>query len=414
MKVWPLTPRGTGAVILGIASFVLAHTFGVGALLYFSVLLLAVVAVSVATLYLVRRTEQVTRSFLPDTAAAGGEVDVRARVSVRSPLPTTQGRWKDRLPAGITGDATGTFPAMASGLAAGARVVDIAYRVRTERRGVRSIGPLEVTSTDPFGFARRRHLIGRAVPLTVAPAIVELGALSELPGAAGGSMHSTTNELGQGSDNLIPRVYVPGDSMRRIHWRASAHRDELMVRQEEQESTPEAIVVLDRSVHRWSSDALRAPGLDSAFETAVSACASTIAKLVHEGYTVTAIDVDGTGLVERIDAGDSFAVEAMTAAFATLTARRDAGLDELVRLFAGTMTGPLVLITGTFTPEDAAALAPLAHHSTLPLLLAVGADQDALAHAAAHGWHAASVHPEDDLADVWADVNDRGQSRVGA
>ena len=56
--------------------------------------------------------------------------------------------------------------------------------------------------------------------------------------------------------------------MRRIHWRATAHRDELMVRQEEQESTPEATVVLDRGVLRWSPEALRAPGADAGFEAA--------------------------------------------------------------------------------------------------------------------------------------------------
>ena len=95
--------------------------------------------------------------------------------------------------------------------------------------------------------------------MTVAPAIVDLPPLTDFAGEAGGTLHTTTNQLGQGADNLVARPYVPGDSMRRIHWRATAHRDELMVRQEEQESTPEASVVLDRGVLRWSPEAMQAP-----------------------------------------------------------------------------------------------------------------------------------------------------------
>ena len=98
--------------------------------------------------------------------------------------------------------------------------------------------------------------------MTVAPAVIDLPPLTNFAGEAGGTLHTTTNQLGQGADNLVARPYVPGDSMRRIHWRATAHRDELMVRQEEQESTPEASVVIDRGALRWSPEAMYAPGAD--------------------------------------------------------------------------------------------------------------------------------------------------------
>ena len=92
--------------------------------------------------------------------------------------------------------------------------------------------------------------------------------------------------------------------MRRIHWRASAHRDELMVRQEEQETTPEAVVVLDRGAPRWAAEAMGAPGADPGFEAAVTTCVSAVARLVLDGYSVEVIDSDGTALAERIDGGD--------------------------------------------------------------------------------------------------------------
>ena len=200
--------------------------------------------------------------------------------------------------------------------------------------------------------------------------------------------------------------------MRRIHWRATAHRDELMVRQEEQESTPEASVVLDRGVLRWAAEAMHAPGADPGFELAVSACVSAVARLVHDGYAVEVIDSDGTVLAERIDGGDMAEVEGLLSHFATITARRDDSLTRLPRLFAGVMTGPVILIAGRVDPSDADAIAAVAHHSTLPMLLAVGPVGDALDRAADHGWRVASIDPDGDLAAAWGNAVGRGVSHV--
>ena len=47
MTRWPLTPRGTGAIVLAFAAFILAPAFGVPALLFFGVLLVAAVGLPV-------------------------------------------------------------------------------------------------------------------------------------------------------------------------------------------------------------------------------------------------------------------------------------------------------------------------------------------------------------------------------
>jgi len=412
MSRWPLTARGTGAALLAFACFVGAHAWALPELLYVSTLLTVVLAASIATLYFVRRTEKVRRSFDPDVAAAGDDVHVRLSVEIRSPLPSAQGQWKDALPDGIGGEAAGVFPETGSAVWTGSRAVVLDYTAHAQRRGIRQIGPVSVVSTDPFGFARRRHTIGRALPLTITPAIIDLGPLAEQPGEAGGSMHSATDELGQGSDNLVPRHYIPGDSMRRIHWRASAHRDELMVRQEEQETTPEATVVLDRGRARWDADAGRAPGTEPGFETAVSACVSAVARLVQEGYIVAVMDVDGAPLIDPIEGGDAAGVEQLAIDLASVTARREGSPDALVALFSGTSTGPLVYITGAMTEADAATLAPLAHHSSLPVILAVAPQAASLIHAAESGWRTARIAPGADLAAAWSTVVDRGARRV--
>ncbi|WP_106816858.1 DUF58 domain-containing protein [Microbacterium timonense] len=421
-RVWPLTVRGTGALILGIACFVVAGEAGLVELMYFGILLLAVVAASIASLYFGRHTDAVGRSLVPDVPVVGREARVSVRVGVRSALPTAPGRWRDTLPKGLLGKAEGAFPALGSGLRGGERgglrSIDISYTVTAARRGVHSLGPLTVRSSDPFGLARRTVVFGQRTPVTVAPAVVELAPIIDYAGASGGMLHTTNDQLGQGADNLVARPYAPGDSMRRIHWRATAHRDELMVRQEEQESTPEAAVVLDRAALRWSIDALHAPGVDPGFEAGVTACVSAVARLVRDGYAVEVIDTEGTALygsgelIERIDGGDLAEVERMLVQFATVTARRDDALPRLSRLFAGISTGPIVLVVGRLDPADAAALGPVAHHSTLPVLLAAAPVGDALEIAADHGWHVAAIDPDRDLGSAWAGAIGRGVHHV--
>lgn len=415
-RLWPLTVRGTGALILAVACFVIAGEIGVAELQYFGILLLAVIGASLASLYLTRRSDGVVRALHPEVSAVGRETVVSVRAGVRTAVPTPAGTWTDTLPAGVSGRAQGIFPALGSGLRAGARAgarwVDLSYTVTATRRGVHSLGPLYVRATDPFGLARRATVFSDRTPVTVAPAVVDLPPLADFAGEAGGTLHTTTDQLGQGADNLVARPYVPGDSMRRIHWRSTAHRGELMVRQEEQESTPEASVVLDRGVLRWSADAMTSPGADPGFETAISACVSAVARLVHDGYAVEVLDSDGTLLVERIDGGDMVEVEGMLTHFATVTARRDDHLSRLPRVFAGVMTGPVVLLIGRFDPVDAQVVAPIAHHSSLPVLFAVAPVGDALDRAIDAGWRACALEPDGDVAVAWGAAVGRGVSHV--
>jgi uncharacterized protein (DUF58 family) len=411
-RLWPLTLRGTGALLLALACFVLAGELGVVELVYFGVLLLVVLVASLVSLYLAHRTENVHRSLEPDVVTVDRDADVRVRVGVRTAMPSAPGAWRDALPKGLSGRAQGVFPALGSGLRSGDRSVDLRYTVTGVRRGIHSIGPLSVTSSDPFGLTRRQNLLGDRTTVMVVPAVVELAPLATYVGDMGGTQHTTTSQLGQGADNLIARPYTPGDSMRRIHWRATAHADTLMVRQEEQESTPEATVVLDRGALRWASDAMTAPGTDPGFERAVSACVSVVARLVQDGYAVEVIDSDGTALADSIEGGDVSEVELLVRQLATVTTRRDDHLPRLPQLFAGAVAGPVIVITGRFDEEDAAALAPMVMHCALPVLLAVSPLGDGLAIAARSGWHVATIRLDDDLAGGWAEVADRRAHHV--
>lgn len=411
-RMWPLTVRGTGALALAITCFVLAAELGLIELVYFGVLLLATLVASLVSLYLTRHTESVVRTLSPDVATVGRTGTVTVRVGVRTAVPAPAGVWRDTVPRGFSGAAHGVFPAIGSGLRGNTRAIELSYTVTATRRGVHPLGPLSVTSHDPFGLARRSNVLGMRTQVTVAPAIIELPPLANFAGASGGSLHTTTSQLGQGADNLIARPYASGDSMRRIHWRATAHRDSLMVRQEEQESTPEATVVLDRSAPRWSAEALHAPGSDAAFEAAVSAYISVVACLVRDGYIVELIDSDGAPLADPIAGGDLGAVEAVSAILATITARRGDALPQLASLFGSVLTGPVVVVTGRFETSDADSLAPLVSHSALPFVLAAAPTTEALDRVTDLGWRAAAIGPDIDLGAAWSGAAIRTASDV--
>jgi uncharacterized protein (DUF58 family) len=413
-RVWPLTLRGTGALVLAIAAFVVAHEAGLIELVYFAVLLLAVLATSVASLWLTRRIDSVTRSLSPDVATVGRESVVTVRVGVRSALPTSPGSWDDTVSPGLEGRASGIFPAVGSGMRGSERAVDLEYTVVGRIRGIHTLGPFGLTTTDPFGLARRRVRLGGKTEVTVAPRVVDLPALPAATGETGGTRETATAQLGQGADNLVARPYAPGDSMRRIHWRATAHRDTLMVRQEEQESSPEATVVLDRGAAHWNPDALRTPGSDAAFETAVSAAVSAVARLVRDGYTVEVIDTDGTTLSEPLIGGEVHEIDALATQLATLTARPGDGVARTAGMFAGTQTGPVIVVTGHLRAADALSLAPLVHHASVAVAIATSPSSDALARLRDHGWHTAAAFTEDDLVEAWATAMERGADRVGA
>ena len=120
-RLWPLTVRGTGALGLALASFIIANEAGIVELLYFGVLLVALIVAAVAALYLARPTDAVVRSLHPDISTVGRETLVDVRVAVRSAFPTPSGSWTDGLPKALRGRAQGAFPALGSGLRGGAR-----------------------------------------------------------------------------------------------------------------------------------------------------------------------------------------------------------------------------------------------------------------------------------------------------
>lgn len=375
-----LTARGAGTLIVAVGCLVAANLVGAAVLVHIGVLLILLTVFSVLVVLLPRRSGTVSRQISTDLLTVAETSRVTLRFALRS-IRIPHGLWHDVLPDAVQGDSSGEYPPESG---------QLNYLITGVRRGVWPIGPLMLRTVDPFGLAQREQAFGESRTVTVVPEVFALSPLTVKLGAAGGTAHTSSTRLGQGSDNLSPRRYVSGDSMRRVHWRATAHRGQLMVRQEEEESSPDALVVLDRGRARWADTGDAA---DPAFEAAVSLCASTAIHLADEGYGVDVIDSAGVllgALRGREDDRDGLLV-----ALAMVAPRGEA--RDLATLVGGTPPGPLIYITGRIDEEDAGLLRPAG--AATPMLFAREALPGAASAAERHGWSVTALGS--DIAEAW-------------
>ncbi|MEJ1089028.1 DUF58 domain-containing protein [Microbacterium sp. Mu-80] len=385
MKRRPLTARGWGCLLIGILLSVAANVIGARPLLYLGVLLILLPLISMLFAHLPRRRGQVTRVISTDLLAVGETSGVSVRFDLYAPgIP--HGTWHDTLPDAVLGDASGPYPSESSLLR---------YQLEGVRRGISTLGPLRLRTVDAFGLAQREQEFGETRTITIVPQVLTLAPLPTRVGAAGGTAQTRSSRLGQGADNLIPRPYTSGDSRRRIHWRATAHRGDLMVRQEEEEASPDAVVVLDRAASRWARPGA---GPDPAFEAAVTLCASAALRFVQDGYSVDVVDSAG-GLLGALR-GHEDDRDGLMVALATVAPRGEP--RDLRAVVGGTPPGPLVMITGYIDEADATHLSTAG--AAAPMLFAAGADPAALGAAAAHGWNTAPLTSVDALAEAWSDA----------
>jgi len=134
---------------------------------------------------------------------------------------------------------------------------------------------VEISSRFPFGLARKSIRFDQPEKILVRPARVTLAgpALDRLvgPGVHGAR---TTPRVGHAEEFIGIREYKPGDSVRRIAWRASARTGELLVRQHAAPVPSRLRVVLD--LGETDPDSVES-------ERAVALAAALIRRTAREG-----------------------------------------------------------------------------------------------------------------------------------
>ena len=119
------------------------------------------------------------------------------------------------------------------------------FELHCHRRGYYEVGPLSLQTGDLFGFAESSWQETSAQLITVYPkvySLADLGLPSLLPF---GDMRSPHRLYQDPTRMAGVRPYESGDSMRNIHWRASAHEGTLLVKKFQPSMALSTTVVLD-------------------------------------------------------------------------------------------------------------------------------------------------------------------------
>jgi uncharacterized protein (DUF58 family) len=166
-----------------------------------------------------------------------------------------------------------------------------AWEIRSvcTRRGRFSLGPVWVTSGDPFGIFRTSRKLSDGTTVVVYPKSVALPRFGRVPGELpGGSLQGVRVQFSTPNVSSI-REYRPGDAFNRIHWPTTARTTRLMVREFELDPTADVWIVLD-----LNADAHTGSGLESTEEYAVTAAASIARHLLDQGRAVGLVSQTAT------------------------------------------------------------------------------------------------------------------------
>ncbi|MFW0773688.1 DUF58 domain-containing protein [Paenarthrobacter nitroguajacolicus] len=291
------TNRGWGILAAGALSLGCAYVLGRRDLLTLAVLLIVLPIVALAGVRVLKPKFQVYREFNPSTVETSGTTTVRLAVA-RSSYSARHVIMEEQLPPRFGEPPAFRFPARS----ASGGTSRYEYHLRSGKRGQFRIGPVTAEFSDPFGLSLRRHAIDDGDILTVTPAAVELP-VTGLAGARGNDgVTATRIRANPSDDDIMTREYRHGDPMRRVHWAATARHGQLMVRQEESVTTPEATLILDQRFRAFAAGTGSVFGghdedsdlvTSTNFEWIVTAAMSITAHLAERNYSLRLLDSFG-------------------------------------------------------------------------------------------------------------------------
>jgi len=150
-----------------------------------------------------------------------------------------------------------------------------------KRRGPLLIGGALLSSGFPFGLLVRTSRVPVERMVMVYPRLIDVDSI--LAGSIASAVNGRGMSAGGGDEYFYTREYRPGDSYRRIHWKASARTADIMVKEYSLQEARRAFVYLDGTA-RQNPDG---------FEKAVSIAASLSSRLIDLDYAVMFMFSDG-------------------------------------------------------------------------------------------------------------------------
>ncbi|MFA6053861.1 MAG: DUF58 domain-containing protein [Thermodesulfovibrionales bacterium] len=175
-------------------------------------------------------------------------------VKVMSSGMATEGIYFPLIPA--RSEVTGSFP--------------VIFR----KRGIYRYGDFLIESGYPFIFFTKRVFTSVKGEIIVYPEIKDIDSLS-LPFPGEGHEQSPSR-IGEGEEFTMFREFRYGDDSRRIHWKASAKTNKLLLMEYSSDEFKKMTIILDNLMFRD----------ENSFEKAVSFAASLTDRFLKDGYFV--------------------------------------------------------------------------------------------------------------------------------
>ncbi len=150
-----------------------------------------------------------------------------------------------------------------------------------KRRGLYSLGPTTLRCGDPFGIYSLTILDRQASSILITPPILPLNQIKLIPGGLQGNENRRRGVFEHEVSEGGLREYTPGDSLRYIHWPASSHFNQLIVRELESAQTRDLWIFadLERSIQAGT-------GLYSTLELVIVIAASLAVRALKEHLRV--------------------------------------------------------------------------------------------------------------------------------
>jgi uncharacterized protein (DUF58 family) len=409
-----LTTRGRCLLAAGAAAAVCAAVLNERDLLRVALFVVALPLLIAVFVSAARVRMGAMRTLLPERIAVGRSGEVQLDLWRSGRLPGGEVLLEDGVPY-----ALGSRPRFVVERLPQHRAVALRYPVQPVLRGIQQVGPLRATITDPFGLCEfERELIGHS-RLLVVPTVVGLRGLPSGAGIGSGDDGSIRLHAGQGEADVVVRQYRQGDDLRKVHWRSTARRDEIMVRVEERPWRGGTTVLLD---HRAAAH--HGTGPTASIEWAVSFAASVCLHLRRCGHRVRLVSEHGNLMADTPGEGgehyDNLVLDALAALQPTHQRDITSGYDlaegqELIAV-VGTVSNESVHELARYRPRGVRSLAVLLDTPAWSAAVSAptqraAATEESAALLRAAGWGVVVVGPESPMPQVWAELCRTAASR---
>lgn len=201
------------------------------------------------------------RSFSSPAVAFGEEVILTTRVVNRKLLPLSWLEVDDETPSSLRVRGVELISSYKAQRASLQQILTLRwyervtrhYRIQSFERGDQRFGPVALRSGDLFGLARRSLTLEAREAFLVYPKVVPMAAFGLPTRFPIGDARTPDRLLRDPLRVSGIRPYAQGDSVRQLHWKATARLGALQVKTEDPSATLRAVLLLNASTseHLW-------------------------------------------------------------------------------------------------------------------------------------------------------------------